>query len=222
VNKMFKPGYVLGVVAVVLAMSGGAAASTLITSAKIKDGTVQSRDVKKGTLKRDRLSADVQSSLARADRSGTTVQGSPLAGGAKGDTGAKGDGGTKGDKGETGPSGLQGAFYSVAYYDAGDTNEGAIATVACDADNAASQGYIAVSGGVQTIGVGDNTPVSSSFPGRMDWNTNTPKADRLDGWIVQFAGAAGKAPHKVKVWALCVKKTADVPVKQTYTQTTDG
>ena len=26
--------------------------------------------------------------------------------------------------------------------------------------------------------------VSSSFPGRMDWSTDTPKADRLDGWIV--------------------------------------
>jgi hypothetical protein len=141
--------------------------------------------------------------------------------GLKGEKGDAGSAGVKGDKGEAGPSGLEGAFYSVAYYDKGDTNEGAIATVSCDADDAASQGYIAISGGVQTIGVGDSTPVASSFPGRMEWSTNTPKPGRLDGWIVQFAGAPGKAPHKVKVWALCIKKTTDVPVKQTYTQSAD-
>jgi hypothetical protein len=133
----------------------------------------------------------------------------------------KGEAGAKGDKGEAGPSGLGGAFYSVAYYDKGDTNGGAIATVSCDADDEASQGYIAISGGVQTIGVGDNTPVASSFPGRMEWSTNTPKPERLDGWIVQFAGGPGQVPHKVKVWALCIKKTTDVPVKQTYLQSGD-
>ena len=66
-----------------------------------------------------------------------------------------------------------------------------------------------------------NTPVSSSFPGRMDWSTNTPKVGRLDGWIVQFGGNAGdvsdKSPEKVVVWALCVPKT-DIPVKQTYSE----
>jgi hypothetical protein len=55
----------------------------------------------------------------------------------------------------------------------------------------------------------------------MDWSTNKPKADRLDGWIVQFGGNAGevsdKAPEKVKVWALCVPNT-DVPVVETFTQ----
>ena len=66
-----------------------------------------------------------------------------------------------------------------------------------------------------------NTPVSSSFPGRMDWSTNTPKPGRLDGWIVQFGGNAGaasdKAPEKVKVWALCVPG-ASIPVNQTFQQ----
>jgi hypothetical protein len=59
----------------------------------------------------------------------------------------------------------------------------------------------------------------------MDWNTNTPKAGRLDGWIVQFGGNAGttsdKAPKKVKVWALCVPHL-NVPVETTYTQSVDG
>ncbi len=116
---------------------------------------------------------------------------------------------------------LGGAYYSVAFYNAGDTNAGAIATVACQSVDDA-----AISGGVQVLGLDEgansrNTPVSSSFPGRMDWSTNTPRADRLDGWIVQFGGNAGassdKAPEKVKVWALCVPGGAG-QVVETYRQ----
>jgi hypothetical protein len=55
----------------------------------------------------------------------------------------------------------------------------------------------------------------------MDWSTNTPRPDRLDGWIVQFATQTGSAPEKVKVWALCVPGL-NVPVSPTYTQSIDG
>jgi hypothetical protein len=122
-----------------------------------------------------------------------------------------------------GKPGLTGAFYATAFYNAGDTNEGAIATVACDATKT---DYVAISGGVQVLGLDEgansrNTPVSSSFPGRMDWGTNAPKPGRLDGWIVQFGGNAGatpdKAPEKIKVWALCVPG-ASIPVNQIYQQ----
>ena len=97
--------------------------------------------------------------------------------------------------------------------------------MACDADTTKTN-YVAISGGVQVLGLdaganSRNTPVSSSFPGRMDWNTNTPKPGRLDGWIVQFGGNAGatsdKDPEKVKVWALCVPG-ASIPVNQTFQQ----
>jgi hypothetical protein len=129
--------------------------------------------------------------------------------------------GTQGPKGDKGVSGLTGAYYSVAYYDVGDTNAGAVATVACKATT-----DVAISGGVQVTGlntdpISHNTPVSSSFPGRMDWSTNTPKPGRLDGWIVQFGGNAGSvsdaSPQKTKVWALCVPG-APISVEQTYTQ----
>jgi hypothetical protein len=132
----------------------------------------------------------------------------------------KGQQGPKGDKGD---SGLTGAFYATAFYNAGDTNAGAIASVACDAEKT---DYVAISGGVQVLGLGEgansrNTPVSSSFPGRMDWTAGAPKPGRLDGWIVQFGGNAGatsdKAPEKIKVWALCVPG-ASIPVNQTYQQ----
>ena len=59
--------------------------------------------------------------------------------------------------------------------------------------NAASQKYVAISGGVQdadnstdmTVNTGQ-LPVAASFPGRMNFTTFTPKPGRLDGWIIQF------------------------------------
>ena len=85
---------------------------------------------------------------------------------------------------------------------------------------------MAISGGVQVLGLdaganARNTPVSSSFPGRMDWTTNAPRPGRLDGWVIQFGGNAGAtsdvSPEKAKIWALCVPG-AQIPVEQTFTQ----
>jgi hypothetical protein len=190
----------------VLAVTSGAFAANhyLITSSsQIKNGAISLSDL---------------SSSARKALQGQ--KGPKGAQGQKGDTGATGAQGPKGDKGD---SGVTGAFYATAFYNAGNTNAGAIATVACDAEKT---DYVAISGGVQVLGLGEgansrNTPVSSSFPGRMDWTANAPKPGRLDGWIVQFGGNAGatsdKAPEKVKVWALCVPG-ASIPVNQTYQQ----
>jgi hypothetical protein len=222
VRNFGKPGFVLGIIAVALAGSGSAVAANAITGKDVKNGSLTGADVKNRSLSTSDLSTAAISSLkGQTGATGATGATGPAGAPAPsvlGNAPLRGESGAKGDKGEAGPSGLEGAFYSVAFYDKGDTNEGAIATVSCDPDNAKSQGYIAISGGVQTIGVGDNTPVASSFPGRMEWSTNTPKPGRLDGWIVQFAGAPGQAPNKVKVWALCIKNSADVPVRQTYLQ----
>jgi hypothetical protein len=247
VTKYLKPGWLLGVIAVVLALGGTATASSLITSGNIKDGTIKGRDIKSGTITTDKLSHGVQTSLKKLGAPGpqgpkgdkgdagatTTLQGSAPRPGESAYEVAKDNGftGTQAEWLESlkGKPGLEGAFYAVAKYNVGDTNAGAIATVACNADNAVSQQYVAVSGGVQTIGLGtngisNNTPVSSSFPGRMDWNTNTPKAGRLDGWIVQFggnaqsSGASDKDPRYVNVWALCVKNAVNVPTHTTFTE----
>jgi hypothetical protein len=186
----------------VLAVTSGAFAAKqyLVTSSsQIKDGAVKLHDLSPGARK--------------------ALHG---ANGAKGDAGPagaqgpKGDKGDKGDNGDKGDSYLDGAYYSVAYYDKGNTNGGAIATVACKA-----QTDTAISGGVSTDDFMKTVPVGQSFPGRMNWDTNTPKPDRLDGWIVQFASQIGSAPEKVKVWALCVPGL-HVPVNQTYTQSSNG
>jgi hypothetical protein len=196
---------VIAALIAVLAVTSGAFAAKqyMITSSK---------QIKNGSISLSNLS----------DNARKMLQGKPGTSGAaglvgrqgpKGDTGGTGAQGPKGDKGD---SYLQGAYYSVAYYDKGDTNGGAIATVACKA-----QTDTAISGGVSTDDYTKTVPVGQSFPGRMDWSTNTPKPERLDGWIIQFASQSGAAPERVKVWALCVPGL-NVPVTQTYTQSVDG
>jgi hypothetical protein len=125
------PGVTLGVIAVVLGASGSAAAGSLITSAKIKDGTIQGRDIKKGTIATDRLASSVRTQLAKVAQPGPK--------GDKGDAGAPGVSGTtlqasppqkgdKGDKGDPGPAGRDGLNPAVAVtsdQDAGWTFAGA-------------------------------------------------------------------------------------------------
>jgi hypothetical protein len=201
---------------------GGASAAHLITSADIQDHTI-------GTVDVSSAANSAWSKVGPAGPKGATGATGPAgargatgpagAKGSKGTTGATGPAGPTGPAGATGPagpSGLAGAFYAKAVYDSGDTNQGAIASVACS-DDPTKTDFTAISGGVQLIGTDSAaaTPVSSSFPGRMDWSTNTPKPNRLDGWIVQFNGA--DAPLKATVWALCVPTTS-IPVTTTFTE----
>ena len=224
-GKRFTPAMIVAMIALAVALSGTAVAGTakLITGSQIANGTIKLTHLNKSTkaaLKGDRGSTGAQGAAGAQG-----LVGPQGATGSTGSQGPKGNTGADGKKGDKGDSELTGAFYATAFYNAGDTNEGAIATVACNADPVKTD-YVAISGGVQVLGLdaganSRNTPVSSSFPGRMDWNTNAPKPDRLDGWIVQFGGNAGatpdKAPEKIKVWALCVPG-ASIPVNQTFTQ----
>jgi len=169
-------------IALVSAAGVGAQASGLIGSKDIRDGGVHRVD----------LSPSIQKSLTKAGTPGKT-----------------------GPKGDAGKDGISGLYYQTAAYGTASeidpgvgVNEGAIATVACT-----SPTDVAISGGVQTLGLGGKSAaVASSFPGRMDWSNNTPKADRLDGWIVQFD--ARVAPEKATIWVLCAPD-ADVPVINT-------
>ena len=196
----------------------GSLAVNSITTKQIKNGTIQKRDLRNGLLNFIKAQGRV------GDDDNVTVnapKGETGARGATGSDGTAGPVGPEGPKGETGANGMLGAYYAVANYNAGDTNPGAVATVGCS--NATD---VAISGGVQTLGLDgtpldNNTPVSSSFPGRMDWDTNTPRENRLDGWIVQFGGNAGpvsdNAPLRVKVYALCLPGQ-EIPVVETFTQ----
>ena len=94
-----------GVAVVVLALVGVTAATAgvkaLVTGAQIKDGTIESRDVKNGALR----SADLSRQLAASLRGRRGPQG---ASGAQGATGPQGPAGLKGDPGPQGAPGSQG------------------------------------------------------------------------------------------------------------------
>jgi hypothetical protein len=166
----------VGSAAAVLALTAGtaSAATSMITSHDIKDGTVRRVDLSEG----------VNSALTKGTQPGTA-----------------------------------GTIYRVAHY-TGGSNGGGIATVACAVNDEKSQKYVAVSGGVQILDAdGDsnsaddnNVAVADSFPGRMDWSTTSPKAGRLDGWIVRF-GDNTKSAAQVNVWAVCMPKADDVKVQ---------
>jgi hypothetical protein len=234
-KRLGTAGFCVAILALFMSLSGGAyAATTALSAGSVKTSTIKDRAVTASKLANNSVTLRTITPGALKALTKTTIEvGQAGATGAKGDTGAAGpqgpqgatgrDGaqGPVGPKGETGntgsagPSGLEGAYYATAAYDVGDTNGGAIATVACS-----NPTDVAFSGGVQTIGVGGtNVPVGSSFPGRMDWTTNAPKPDRLDGWIVQFASQneAFTAPEKVTIWALCVRN-AGTQVVNTFTE----
>ena len=78
-RKHLTPGTVLGTVAVVFACTGSATAGVLITSNSIKDGTIQARDIKKGTISTDRLASSVRTQLAKAGTPGPAGPAGPAA-----------------------------------------------------------------------------------------------------------------------------------------------
>ena len=171
---------VIAVLVPVLAVTSGAFAAkkyVVTSSNQIKNGVVKLHDLSPGARKALR-----------------------------GQNGAKGDAGPAGPKGDTGATGAQGPKGVSGYevrtwrYSKDDDNSdmgpgyvgvggGAIATVAC------SPGKVALGGGYwftsehdngfNSEAVRDGSGVVASFPGRMDWSTNTVKPHDNSGWIVQ-------------------------------------
>jgi uncharacterized protein YjbI with pentapeptide repeats len=125
VRKHIKPGTMLGLIAVLFAMSGTAfAANSLLTGKDIKDGSLTGADVKNKSLSTADLSEKAVKSLR--GRNGTNGKdGAPGPAGAKGDTGAAGAKGEQGipgtaaeqgDPGPQGPAGPAGADGIVNVY----------------------------------------------------------------------------------------------------------
>ena len=183
----------IGALVVVLAVSSGAFAAAhhyLITSSsQIKDGVVSLSDL---------------SPAARAALQGQTgvngVSGPEGPIGATGATGATGHTGATGAQGPQGTAGVSGYEVHTWRYSKDDANSdmgpgyvgvggGAIATVAC------SPGKVALSGGYwftsehdsgfNSPALADGSGVVASFPGRMDWSTDTVKPNDNSGWIVR-------------------------------------
>jgi hypothetical protein len=218
-GRRFTPAMIVAMIALAVALSGTAAAGTkLITGGQIKNGTIKLADLHssvKAAIKGESHTSGAQGSAGAQGAQGPA--GPQGAAGAKGDTGATGTPGPAGKDGRDGKDGLSGLVTRHYDYIKGVTEpgypgagSGAIATVACDNDPAVSQTKVAIGGGVQFLNVGRNalqndyvgeTHITDSFPGRMDWSTNTPKANRLDGWIVRLNTTPSV---DMRVWVTCV------------------
>ena len=127
---MSLPAFLLTAFALFIVATGSAAAASLITSANIKDESIQNRDLRDGAFTLSKLRAstiaslreDNAQTLARlaaleakagiAGPAGTTgaagAKGDTGATGAKGDAGTNGTNGTNGVKGDTGTTGDKG------------------------------------------------------------------------------------------------------------------
>jgi hypothetical protein len=96
------PAMTIAVVALLAALSGSAVAASLVTSAQIKDGTIQTKDISK----------KAQAAL----KGKASVTGAQGAQGGPGPTGPAGPKGDKGDPGLNGTNGVDGAAGTAKAY----------------------------------------------------------------------------------------------------------
>jgi len=199
---------IAALVAVLAVTSGAFAAKNyLITSSKqIKHGAISLSDLSRHAHKA------LQGKQGPKGDTGATGPAGPQ--GTKGATGATGSVGPQGPQGDRGTAGVSGYEVHTWRYSKDDANSdmgpgyvgvggGAIATAAC------SSGKVALGGGYWFTSEGDNgfnsqalsdgSGVIASFPGRMDWNTNTVKANNNSGWIVQVNDKVNLADMTVYV-----------------------
>ncbi|WP_243059071.1 collagen-like protein [Nocardioides sp. SR21] len=237
---LFAVGGTTGAVAAKM-IDGSRLKDASVSGAKLEKNAVGTRELAPGSVGQNQLKEGVLEGVegqagpagAQGEQGPAGPQGeqgpagAPGPAGLPGSQGPRGFTGDQGPEGPQGPNGLLGAVYRVANYTNGG---GGIATVACADTLAESANYTAISGGafVQVVdGTGTvvsshTEPMTSSFPGRMNWSfgsdsqdNNTPQAGRLDGWIVKFGNGVAPTSQEgdvLQVWALCVPN-ASIPVE---------
>lgn len=147
--RRISPATVIATVALVAATTGTATAAGVIDGSKLLGNSVTSAKVKNGSLQTKDLSASARNSL----RGQTGPQGPQGTKGDKGDPGEKGDKGPKGDTGAPGVSGHQ--IYNSIHVLLGSTS-GATFTATCPS------GKRVLGGGVITFN--KKVQVLSSYP----------------------------------------------------------
>jgi hypothetical protein len=106
------PKTILACVAVALIVGAtSATAASLITSADIKNGTIQASDIRRGAISESRLARDVRQTLRSVGKVGPAGKDGATVYGPKGDRGPEGPQGRTGQPGRdgTGTQGAQGA-----------------------------------------------------------------------------------------------------------------
>jgi Collagen triple helix repeat (20 copies) len=184
-------------IAVALALVVAAASGSAFAAHKYL--VTSSSQIKPGTISLANLSPTARKALL-SSTSTTGPRGPQGLAGVNGAQGPAGPQGATGPAGAAGASGVSGYEVHTWRYSKDDSNSdmgpgyvgvggGAIATVAC------SPGKVALSGGYwftsehdngfNSQAVSDGSGVIASFPGRMDWSSNTVKPNDNSGWIVQ-------------------------------------
>lgn len=177
--------------AAVLALAGGgsvAIADQMIGSQDVRNGSLGMRDFNDHT--KDKINAQAATGEATVGERGPA--------GPQGEQGEKGEKGEPGAPGANGKNGVSGYEVRTWNYTKGEDSDmganysgvggGAIATVACSAGKAALSGGYWFKGGANGFNsdaIRNGSAVVASFPGRMDWTTNTVKPNDYSGWIVQ-------------------------------------
>ena len=175
----------------------GAVASGLLTSQDIQNDTIRSVDVHDGTLGLRDMNTYTQNQIQQPGPRGR--RGPQGLQGEQGPTGPQGPAGPSGAPGLNGRDGVSGYEVDTWNYTKDSSSDmgtsypgvggGAIATVACSTGKQAlGGGYWFKSegdNGFHSSALSDGSGVIASFPGRMDWTTNTVKPGDNSGWIVQ-------------------------------------
>ena len=211
-------------------IEGDDIAKNTITSRNLAAGSVGQSELKSGVLdgvKGEKGDTGATGPAGPAGPAGATGLAGPAGpAGAIGPAGPAGKDGKDGAQGPAGPAGnngrdgVSGIEYRTFDYIAGqaETDEhpgmgadytgagaGGIATVVCSSGD-----KTALAGGVQFLGLAaDNgqaavtggNGIVDSFPGRMDWDTNTPKPGLTSGWIVRLNKYAAGEP--LRLWVVC-------------------
>jgi hypothetical protein len=181
---------IAGVVCALAAVTAATAGvQALITSAQIKDGTIQSRDIKNGAIARADLSQAAANALR--GRSGPAGPAGPAGTqGPQGATGAQGAQGPQGAQGATGDTGAQGAKG-----DPGDDVHvtGSVATAADLPDTAeAGDAYIAMDTGHLHVFDGDAFVDTGLVQGpKGDQGAKGDQGEKGDQGVQGVPGPAG-------------------------------
>jgi Collagen triple helix repeat (20 copies) len=204
VRKHITPGTVLGLIAVVFCLSGGAYAASKITSADIKDGTIKSADVKPNALDLGDIAESAKSKLrGQAGPSGAQGPAGPT--GPKGDTGAAGPPGPTGPKGDTGAAGPPGPPGQSAPTEP---------TITTDADTYAQGATVTYSGAGWSNCT--NVKIDAVGPGGFTVATNvTPVAGAFSGTFT----APSSGPGNLLLWAFSPGGSPECHAATTFTVT---
>lgn len=201
----FRPRYadVAATLALVIATGGTSYAAVVVTSANIKDETVQSRDVRNGTLKLSDINDTAEAQLRGkvGPRGPAGPRGLPGEPGEPGEQGLPGEQGEPGEQGIPGTNGVSGLVYTRTQV-SGTAAAPITAEAACPAGKKVVGGGFSTNAGSMIAAARDSQPtiylpgVSPDFPdGAEVWHVSAAIANRNGNDLA--------TPWYLDAWAAC-------------------